>query len=237
MSDSKAPGADQAPKLDWSQHLPVHPAANIFPLMRETDPAGFAALVEDIRTNGLQTSIVLFVENGKEKVLDGRNRLDVLAHLDRLYIDGGRVRLDRHPGDAWHTFTYRHERTAEVTVGCDPYAFVLSANVHRRHLNAEQKRGLIAKLLKAKPEASSNSIAKQAKVDNKTVNSVRDELEANSEIPNKTDRVEPNGRKARGESRRLSGPRSRSRQRRSRAASSTSATRRNPMSVALKIQR
>jgi hypothetical protein len=36
----------------------------------------------------------------------------------------------------------------------DPYEYVLSANLHRRHLTADQKRELIAKVLKAKPEAS-----------------------------------------------------------------------------------
>ena len=34
----------------------------------------------------------------------------------------------------------------------DPYAYVISANIRRRHLTAEQKRELIAKLIKATPE-------------------------------------------------------------------------------------
>ena len=33
--------------------------------------------------------------------------------------------------------------------GSDPYAYVISANIHRRHLTAEQKRELIAKVIKA----------------------------------------------------------------------------------------
>jgi hypothetical protein len=53
-------------------------------------------------------------------------------------------------------------------------------------------------LLKRQPEASNNSIAKQVKADEKTVDVVRRKLEANSEIPNKTDRTEADGRKARG---------------------------------------
>ena len=37
--------------------------------------------------------------------------------------------------------------------GIDPYDFVLTANLHRRHLTADQKRDLIVKVLKAKPES------------------------------------------------------------------------------------
>ena len=43
----------------------------------------------------------------------------------------------------------------------DPYEYVLSANLHRRHLTAEQKREIIAKLLKAQPEKSNRTIASQ----------------------------------------------------------------------------
>jgi hypothetical protein len=42
---------------------------------------------------------------------------------------------------------------------------------------------LIAKVLKAKPEASNRQIAKQVKADDKTVATVRRELEATAEIP------------------------------------------------------
>ena len=41
--------------------------------------------------------------------------------------------------------------------------------MHRRHLTAEQKREMIAKVLKAQPEKSNRTIAKQTKVDDKTV--------------------------------------------------------------------
>ena len=60
---------------------------------------------------------------------------------------------------------------------------MLSLNVHRRHLTAEQRRELIAKVLKAKPEASNRLIAKQVKADDKTVASVRSVLESTAEIP------------------------------------------------------
>ena len=78
--------------------------------------------------------------------------------------------------------------------GDDPYALALSLNLHRRHLTTEQKRELIAKLVKAKPEASNLQIAKQVKADDKTVAKVRSELEARSEIPNVKIRTDTKGR-------------------------------------------
>jgi hypothetical protein len=80
----------------------------------------------------------------------------------------------------------------------DPIRYVLSTNILRRHLTSEQKRELIAKVLKAKPELPDNAIGKLAKADSKTVRKVRSKLQANSEIPNKTERTEASGRKARG---------------------------------------
>ena len=57
-------------------------------------------------------------------------------------------------------------------------------NVHRRHLTAEQKRELIAKLLKAQPENSNRAIANATKVvDHKTVGKVRTDMEDRGEIP------------------------------------------------------
>src|SRR5262245_44713667 len=41
----------------------------------------------------------------------------------------------------------------------DPIAYVISANVRRRHLTREQKHDLIEKLLKAVPEKSARQIA------------------------------------------------------------------------------
>ena len=62
--------------------------------------------------------------------------------------------------------------------GGDPYALALSYNVHRRHLTPEQKRELIANVLKATPEKSNNQIAKQVKTHDKAVAKVRGDLEA-----------------------------------------------------------
>jgi hypothetical protein len=82
-----------------------------------------------------------------------------------------------------------------VAPPADPYEFVISANIHRRHLTAEQKRELIAKLLKAKPEVSDRQIAKQVKVDHKTVATVRKGRELRGEIPHVEARTDTKGRK------------------------------------------
>jgi hypothetical protein len=62
-------------------------------------------------------------------------------------------------------------------------AFVASANLHRRHLTAEEKRARLVAALKTTPELSNVQIGKQTGRDDKTVAKVRAELESTSEIP------------------------------------------------------
>jgi hypothetical protein len=62
-------------------------------------------------------------------------------------------------------------------------AFVISANLHRRHLSAQKKRELIALLLKANPERSDRAIAADVHVDHKTVAAVRHEGESSGDFP------------------------------------------------------
>jgi hypothetical protein len=151
--------------LSWRDFLTVHPAADLFPRMSEGE---LRELGENIKAHGLMSSIVLY----QGTLLDGRSRLDAMELVgipldwsDITKLGSAILRLD--------------ERDGRV----DPYDFVVSANLHRRHLTLEQKRDLIAKLLKAKPEQSNVTVATQAKVDDKTVAKVRRELEATSEIP------------------------------------------------------
>jgi hypothetical protein len=182
----------------WRNYLEVHPAADDYPLLKDSDPAAFRELVEDIRKHGLRANIVLWEDNDGKRLLDGRNRLDALAELGVLYDDiDARLGLKSWTGTKWAQLSGNKIQFQHLAGG-DPYALAASLNVHRRHLTAELKRDLIAKLLKARPDASSNSIGKQVKAGNKTVDAVRRKLEANWEIPNKTDRTEADGRKARG---------------------------------------
>lgn len=84
--------------------------------------------------------------------------------------------------------------------GFDAYAYVISANIHRRHLTGKDKDRLIAAVLKTKPELSNRAISAMVKADHKTVAAVRGKAEANGEIPHKEpeQRIEASGRKARG---------------------------------------
>lgn len=84
--------------------------------------AEYAALVDDIKRNGLRDPIVRYHENAKWYVLDGRNRL-------RACQDAG-------VKPQWDDY-----------VGKDPIAYAMSKNVHRRHLNETQRAFVGAELV------------------------------------------------------------------------------------------
>jgi ParB-like nuclease domain len=161
----------------WRDFLKVHPAAELFPRMSETE---LRELADDIEKHGLSEPITLYQPDSTEdpQLLDGQNRLDALELLNRIRF---------HDPNEWSDGSIDLLGDDFLTIGdyspVDPYAYVLSKNVHRRHLTAEQRRELIAKVLKAKPEASNRQVAKQVKADDKTVAKVRTELEATAEIP------------------------------------------------------
>jgi hypothetical protein len=169
----------------WRDVLPIHPAANLFPRMT---PDELAALGKDIKRNGLTSPIVLW-SDGKApaRLFDGINRLDAIemaigpAMVGPPSLSAGKDFL-------------ACNKVIVLDRSVDPYAFVISANIHRRHLTTEQKREIVAALLKANPERSNNATAKIAKVDDKTVGAVRAELERRSEIPNVSTRTDSKGR-------------------------------------------
>jgi hypothetical protein len=162
LATSKTTSAQQLPRPSWRDVLPIHPAAELFPLMSEVE---LRELADDIEKNGLCDPVAIY----DGELLDGRNRLDALALLGRDVCNAyGR------PVDYCQV---GHEGPF------DPFAYVVSKNLQRRHLTQEQKRDLIAKVLKAKPEASNREIARDVKADDKTVAKVRDELESTAEIP------------------------------------------------------
>jgi len=172
----------------WRDVLPIHPAADLFPMMT---PDELKTLGEDIKKNGLHVPVTLWKEQKHFplQLLDGRNRLDAIEAI------GSTIRVDNIGSDAdpqirlWvcepNGSTSLPMKITELRgdEGRDPYTFVVSTNVRRRHLTAEQKRELIATLVKASPEKSNRQIAETVKVDHKTVAAVRAEKEATGEIP------------------------------------------------------
>jgi hypothetical protein len=136
-----------------TQELKFHPLANLFPLMEGTE---FDELVTDIKAHGQHARIVL--KDGM--ILDGRNRACLAAGIEPMFA----------------CEAYSNQVT-------DPVAYVISANIKRRHLTTEQRRELIAKLIKAAPEKSNRQIASAAHVDHKTVAAVRAEKRSTGEIP------------------------------------------------------
>jgi hypothetical protein len=167
----------------WRDVLPVHPAADLFPRMSESE---LRELGEDIKKNGLKTSVAIYYTKtaGEEQywLLDGRNRLDAMEAVGlapRLTFEPRRAR-------GWILTLAgvdEDDLPQPWSPSGDPYAHVVSTNIRRRHLTTEQKRDLIERLLKAKPQCSDRTIAKQTKVDHKTVGKTRTRLEATGEIP------------------------------------------------------
>lgn len=101
-------------------------------------------LQDDIQVRGLQFPIVLY----QGKILDGRNRYNACVVL------GIEPKTIQYEGD-------------------DPEGFVLSANLHRRHLSREQRRELIARLLERHPDITSRKLAGELGVSHATVEKIR----------------------------------------------------------------
>jgi hypothetical protein len=178
----------QASAQSWRDVLPVHPAAELFPLMSEPE---LKELGEDIKKNGLTSPIVLWQADPKapEQLLDGRNRLDAIEMMTGCQVIVGP------PSFMAGEDFLACEKVIVLDKSVDPYAYVISANIHRRHLTGEQKRDLIGKLLKATPEKSNRQIAETVKASPTTVGTVRAEMEVTSDVSKLDTRTDTKGRK------------------------------------------
>ena len=74
------------------------------------------------------------------------------------------------------------------------HAFVISRNIHRRHLKPKDRQAAIATLLKLTPEKSDRVIAKEIGADHKTVAKVRREVVSTGETPAVEKRVGADGK-------------------------------------------
>jgi N6-adenosine-specific RNA methylase IME4 len=189
-ANTVAPPALNPSAKSWRDVLPVHPAADLLPLM---SPDELRELGEDIRARGLLVPVVLYRDrNGDLSLLDGRNRLDAME------CAGIEFEIKEIPLLGWRVTGGGVLNPAGETVAMvediDQYAFVISANIHRRHLTSEQKRDLIAKLLRATPEKSNRQIAETVKASPTTVGTVRAEMEATGDVSKLDTRRDSRGR-------------------------------------------
>jgi ParB-like chromosome segregation protein Spo0J len=127
------------------------------------DDQSYAELREDIRKNGQQKWLVLW----QGKLIDGRNRLKAC------------LELGIEPQDS------------EIPDEADPFDYVLSANLHRRHLTDSQRALVAAKLAKLKAGRPSKEIppnggittsqaAQQLKVPTRTVERAKSVIDKGS---------------------------------------------------------
>jgi hypothetical protein len=159
----------------WRDCIAIHPAAELFPLMGEDE---LRELGEDIRKHGLCEGVALL----DGELLDGRNRLDAMEMIGvKLVTDNGQ------PERAYIPF--------RNIKGADPVAFVLSKNIHRCHLTAEQRRELVEKLIKAAPYKSDRQIADECKSNHNTVGRIRVQLEQVGAVARSATRTDRMGRK------------------------------------------
>ena len=136
--------------------VPVHPAAELFPPLTGR---AFEELKADIQQHGLLTPITYL----DGEIIDGRNRYRACVELG-ITPDEDEIDLDVVP---------------------DPFAWVISTNLHRRHLSTSQRAmiaGKIAKLKDGRPPkeetaqncaVSKTEAASQLKVGKGTVDSAK----------------------------------------------------------------
>ena len=164
----------------WHAVLPIHPAAKLLPRISESE---LKELGEDIKQRGLLfPPVTIIEEDGVERLLDGISRLDA---MEMAGLEVVTQETDLNPAIVCQT----------VPPGTDPYSYVLSVNVRRRHLSADQKRDVIVALLKAQPHRSNRQIAKQVGASHPHVAKVRREAEKAGDVETVTTSIDTRGRR------------------------------------------
>ena len=171
----------------WRDVLPIHPAAELFPLMT---PDELHALGEDIKKNGLTSPIVLWRSHPQApaQLLDGRNRLDAIEIATGSPVEVGAPSITA--GDFLAC-----DKVIVLDKSVDPWAYVVSANVHRRHLTIVDKDRVIVQLLKTDPTKSNRRVAKLTDTSHPHVAKVREHAEEAGDVETVTTSVDTKGRR------------------------------------------
>jgi ParB-like chromosome segregation protein Spo0J len=120
--------------------IKIHPAANLFPMMSEPE---YQLLLDDIRVHGIRTPIVFLGDLNSpdfyetRELIDGRNRLRACKELGVGFRDS--------------------EVTVSTDEATDPIAYVLSLNLHRRHLSGSQRAMIAADVATMRRGANQHS--------------------------------------------------------------------------------
>jgi hypothetical protein len=151
--------------------LPFHPLCEEFDQMVGKE---FDELVGDIKRRGLRFPIITFrepiprpdgsisVHEMRTVIIDGRNRARACAEA------GVEPRYEEFEGSAE-----------------DIPRFVVSANIHRRHLKPDRKRELLKTLLLCSPGKSDRAIAEEIGVNQSTVSRTRKSTDAPASVDGK----------------------------------------------------
>jgi hypothetical protein len=187
MSDVSSPSTG-AKGASWRDLIPIHPAADLFPLM---PPDELRALGEDIVKNGLTNSIALWRADPKAQaqLLDGRNRLDAIELATGSPVEIGAPSLMAGKFLATDKVIELDGRAV------NPLVYVFSANIHRRHLNVEQRQHAFIAIIALMPESSDRQIAAMLGVSHHTVASARARGEDVGRIAHVETHTDSKGRK------------------------------------------
>lgn len=164
------PALNVAPKLSTIAGFRIHPAADAFPLIEGPE---YAQLVDDIRRNGLHEPIWATYQAPTLDECDDYQRVPEDHWQDHPCNDHDRVACDDchqwlEEEDVDSILDGRNRLRACESAGIkprfrryegdDPVGFVVSMNIHRRHLD-ESQRGMIAARLAKLPKGSNQHVS------------------------------------------------------------------------------
>lgn len=129
-------------KKSWRDVIPIHPAADVFPLMSDDE---LLELARDIRANTLQNKVSLWEQLTPEGpvtyLLDGRNRLDAMERAGIPTVNPEGTGLLEHLCDETSSMS-------SFTAG----GVIVALNIKRRHLTPSARATLAARALLADKE-------------------------------------------------------------------------------------
>jgi hypothetical protein len=147
----------QAAAPFWREALKIHPAADLFPRMPLEE---LLELGKDIKQHGLQTPIVYSDRDLSGDGVAGPAEyflIDGISRLDAMETVGLEVELKFDRGGRLQMRVVGLSEEAPVVpdpiyCGGDPYEYVISANIRRRHLTKEQQADRIVAVLAKRTE-------------------------------------------------------------------------------------